>query len=162
KNLSKFQKILLMTDGSVTTLLEIYTGNPVKIKTLHQKIIPATHEIANKLEIDVGDEVNERIVLLLDSNENPLIHARSYTPIQRTSEGFREDLLRADVPIGKILKKHRIEFRRELNDIWEEESDEEMKKIFGDERLLVRNYNIIHRNKILITIWEKFPKSSFV
>ena len=38
--LSRVQKILLGTDGSVTQLLESITGNPVTVKTLVQEIVP--------------------------------------------------------------------------------------------------------------------------
>jgi beta-ribofuranosylaminobenzene 5'-phosphate synthase len=39
--LSPVQKMLLGTDGSVTSLLEIITGSPIEIETLAQRVVPA-------------------------------------------------------------------------------------------------------------------------
>lgn len=63
--LSPVQKMLLGTDGSVTSLLEVITQSPVEIETIVQKVV-----------ID--------------------------------------GLTSADIPIGVILKKHRIESRRDI------------------------------------------------
>ena len=57
------------------------------------------------------DTVNHRVVVIGNRN---LIHAVSYIPLSRLDDEFREDLIRADIPIGRILKKHRIESRREI------------------------------------------------
>ena len=44
-NLSNAQKILLTTDGSVTTILDVIKGH-VKIETLVQKFVDADEEMA--------------------------------------------------------------------------------------------------------------------
>ena len=76
---------------------------------------------------------------------------------------FREDLIRADIPIGRILKKHQIESRREIKSVTVEESSPEMVEIFNDAApVLSRTYNIIHNDQVLIWIKETFPSSLFV
>ena len=113
--LSPVQKMLLGTDGSVTTLLEVVTGSPVEIETLVQKVVAADEKTARELEIAPGDEVNYRVGKLKNSvSGETLIHAASFTPLKRLEDRFRSDLMRADVPIGTILKKHQIESRRDL------------------------------------------------
>ena len=52
--------------------------------------------------------------MVVIGNREPLIHAVSYIRLSRLDNEFREDLIRADIPIGRILKKHRIESRREI------------------------------------------------
>ena len=44
--LSNTQKILLSTDGSVTTILDVLKGT-VTIRTLKQEFEPCSHEIAS-------------------------------------------------------------------------------------------------------------------
>lgn len=158
-NLSSAQKILLATDGSVTTILDVLKGH-VNIKTLKQEFIPATREMAHILGINKGEPVNYRIVII--GTYEPLIYAISLIPLKRLNDGFKEDLIRADIPIGRILKKHEIESRREIKSVSIEESTPELKDIFGTAApILSRTYNIIHQDQVLIRIKESFPSNLF-
>jgi len=153
--LSNTQKILLSTDGSVTRILDVLRGT-VTIRTIKQEFIPSTPEIADKLRIPSGEMVNHRVVVI--GNNEPLIHAVSYIPLSRLDDGFREDLIRADIPIGRILKKHSIESRREIEILDIESPSRELREIFKtDSPMLTRTYNIIHQDEVLIRIKETFP-----
>lgn len=160
--MNPIHRILLTTDGSVTAIIEAVTQKSVEIETLEQRIVKADRDIAELLEIDEGEEVNYRVVYLKAGGE---IYAKaiSYTPIKRLENSFKEDLMRADIPIGKIMKKHGIEARREIR--WGKivEVDEETAKEFGIKlrQLIARNYNIIHKGKVLINITEFFPVEKF-
>src|SRR5512137_1449047 len=110
--LSPMQKFLLGTDGSVTQILEAITGATVVIETRVQQIIAADPVIAERLEISQGDPVNYRVVEIKTSASGEvLIYAISHTPISRLSPQFEDDLLKADIPIGRIIQNHRIEAR---------------------------------------------------
>ena len=110
--LSPMQKFLLGTDGSVTQILEVITGTTVVIETLVQKIITADPTIAQRLDISQGDRVNYRVVeIKTPSSGEVLIYAISHTPISRLSPTFKNDLMKADIPIGRIIQNHRIEAR---------------------------------------------------
>ncbi|RPJ53991.1 MAG: DUF98 domain-containing protein [Methanobacteriota archaeon] len=163
--LSPVQKILLGTDGSVTNLLEMITGSPVAITTLAQSVVPADEESAAALGISSGEEVNHRVVQITNSQTGKvLIYAISNTPLSRLSPSFTFDLMKADIPIGKILQKHRIEARREIAHLRLLRADETLSTVFGifeHEPLISRQYQIIHRKKPLISIEEIFPKSNF-
>jgi len=153
--LSNTQKILLSTDGSVTRILDVLRGT-VTIRTLKQEFMPCNQEIADKLNISLGDPVNYRVVVI--GNREPLIHAVSYIPLSRLDDGFREDLIRADIPIGRILRKHNIESRREIEVLDIENPTPQLREIFGtDSPMLTRTYNIIHEGEVLIRIKETFP-----
>lgn len=157
--LSSAQKILLTTDGSVTTILDVLKGH-VNINTLIQEFVPADREMAQELNIEEGDSVNYRVVVI--KSETPLIYAISLVPLHRLSNDFKEDLIRADIPIGRILKKHNIESRREIKSVNVEDTPEELKEIFQtDSPMLSRTYNIIHQDEILISLKEMFPYSLF-
>ncbi|MDH7596775.1 MAG: beta-ribofuranosylaminobenzene 5'-phosphate synthase [Methanothrix sp.] len=163
--LSPVQKMLLGTDGSVTSLLEVITGEPVGIETLEQRVVPATEDVARELNIEAGEDVNYRVVRLKNVRTGEtLIHAVSYTPLKRLEPGFRNDLMRADIPIGQILHKHRIESRRDITKTECEQADERMSQLFNifpRELMLSRRYKIIRKGEPLIAIRETFPYNMF-
>ena len=163
--LSPVQKMLLGTDGSVTSLLEILTGSPIEIETLAQEIIPADQAVAKELNLNPGEDVNYRVVKLKKAGTGEtLIYAVSHTPLKRLEDSFRDDLTRADIPIGVILKKHKIESRREINSAGFLQADRKLGQIFNifpKELVLQRNYKIIRQGEPLIAIEETFPYNSF-
>ena len=123
--LSNAQKILLTTDGSVTTILDVIRGH-VTIETLEQKFVKADTEMAQLLKIEEGDTVNYRVVVI--KTEEPLIYAISLIAVERLENDMKEDLIRADIPIGRILRKHNIESRREVKSIYFEDPSSEIKE----------------------------------
>ncbi|QSZ67956.1 DUF98 domain-containing protein [Methanofollis aquaemaris] len=163
--LSPMQKILLGTDGSVTTLLENVLGCDVTVHTLSQKVMPADEDVAVSLGISAGEPVNHRIVTLNESeNGKILLYAVSDTPLSRLEPSFKDDLMRADIPIGRIMQMHRIEARRELDDVRVCRADTGISgvfEIFRHEPLLSRRYQIITGGAPLITIRETFPYCNF-
>jgi chorismate-pyruvate lyase len=158
-SLSSAQKILLATDGSVTTILDVLKGH-VNIRTLVQEFREADEEAASLLNIQVGDTINYRVVVI--EGEEPLIYAVSMIPMERLDNDFKEDLIRADIPIGRILRKHDIESRREIKTVSVEEIEPEMVNIFKTQApMLRRTYNIIHKDQVLIWLMETFPHTLF-
>ncbi len=164
--LSSVQKILLGTDGSVTQLLESITGSEIAVKTRVQEIVPADRIIAERLLVDIGEQVNYRIVDLADkATGQVLIHACSHTPIARLSPDFKDDLMKADIPIGRIIKHHKIEARREILNARVSPASSDAGRIFSicsHEPLLSRQYRIIHGGSPLIFIEEQFPYNRFL
>ncbi len=160
--MNAIHRILMTTDGSITAIIEAVTQKKVEVETLEQKILRADRELAKLLEIDEGDEVNYRVVYL-KANDEIYAKAVSFTPLKRLENSFKEDLMRADIPIGKIMKRHNIEARREIRWSRVEEADLQLAKELGivDRRVISRNYNIIHRGKVLINITEFFPMEKF-
>ncbi|ACV24982.1 chorismate pyruvate-lyase family protein [Methanocaldococcus fervens] len=141
------EKILLGTDGSVTNILEILFEGDCKVETINQKIV---------------DNTNYREVIL-KVNNIPLVYAISKTPFKNIEEEnlreeIKRDLLSADIPIGKIIRKHNLETRREIKFIGIEKVDERLKTLLKTNyaQLPKRTYNIIYKNKILMEITEVF------
>jgi beta-ribofuranosylaminobenzene 5'-phosphate synthase len=164
--LSPMQKFLLGTDGSVTQILEAITGKKVVIETQEQKIIPADPATAERLGIVQGDPVNYRVVEIKTlAGGDVLIYAISHTPVGRLSPEFKDDLMKADIPVGRIIQNHRIESRREILDARVSPATAEAGRIFSigkHEPLLSRRYRIIHRGQPLIFIEEQFPYNRFL
>lgn len=160
KNFSNTQKILLTTDGSITAILDVLYGK-ITLSTLEQHFDTATEEISDLIDVDKGSQINYREVIMHKDDEN-LIYALSYIPLERLSDEICCDLVRADIPIGRILKNYKIESRREINKIYIEKPNDRLKELFKTtEDMLAREYVIIHKNNILMWIKEVFPVSKF-
>ncbi|MHC1689051.1 MAG: chorismate pyruvate-lyase family protein [Methanothrix sp.] len=145
--LSPVQKMLLGTDGSVTSLLEVITGSPIEIETLEQRTVPATETVARDLSVNPGDDVNYRVVRLKKTaGGETLIYAVSHTPLQRLEASFRDDLTRADIPIGVILKKHQIESRRDITGAESLRADANLCRIFNTFPLAERRRGAVTRS----------------
>ena len=160
KSFSNTQKILLTTDGSITAILDVLYGK-ITLDTLDQHLENADEYHAGLVNIDEGEEINFREVIM-HKDGHPLIYAISHVPLGRCSKEVCSDLLRADIPIGRILKNYKIESRREVNNIFIEKPNETLKELFKtDEDFLARDYVIINNNEILMWIKEMFPVSYF-
>jgi len=164
--ISPVQKFLLGTDGSVTQILESITGKKVVIRTLVQKVVPADRDAAGHLHIPEGDPVNFRVVeIKTEGSGEVLIYAVSHTPVNRLSPEFKDDLMKADIPIGKIISQHQIEARREILNARVLTATKEAGRVFSlskTEPLLSRQYQIIHGGEPLIFIEEQFPYNRFL
>ncbi len=145
KKLSLLERILAVTTGSVTQILEAHLDDQVRMRTLAQEVKEAG-DFADKLGVAKKDPVNFREVELADKNGRVLMVGRSWTPVDRLEPEFKNDLMKADVPIGKLLAKHKIEARRELIDAWIENGK------------IRRVYNIIRNNEVLMRIEEEFER----
>ncbi|MCS3924772.1 chorismate--pyruvate lyase family protein [Methanosalsum natronophilum] len=140
------------TDGSVTFLLEIMTREDVSVITEFQEVVSADEEQASILGIEVGENINYRTVTLL-AGDVRYVHATSLSPLSRMPLEMQQDLIRADIPIGKILRKHGIETRRDFDSIKIEQGTE----LFGATEILSRTYRIMHQGFTLMWIYESFP-----
>jgi beta-ribofuranosylaminobenzene 5'-phosphate synthase len=147
----------------MTNLLELLTGGKVDLQTIKQEVVPSPKDPADVLHIDEGDSVNERDIIMVRSSDGyPLLYAKSYAPISRLEPDFKTDLMRADIPIGRIMEKHRIEARRELIGVGLLETDEFLEKLLHQPGPFIwRSYNIITREAPLITIRESFSGSIY-
>jgi len=157
---SNTQKILLTTDGSITAILDVLYGK-INLSTLDQHLGIADASHAELVNVSEGDEINFREVLM-HKEDQPLIYAISHVPLGRCSKEVCADLLRADIPIGRILKNYKIESRREVKNIFIEKPNDKLKELFKtDEDFLARDYVIINNDEILMWIKEMFPVSYF-
>ena len=160
KKLSNTQKILLTTDGSITAILDVLYGK-IALTTIDQHFEDADESHAKLVNVSEGDEINFREVIM-HKHGRPLIYAISHIPLSRCSNEIYADLIRADIPIGRILKNYHIESRREINNITIEKPNDILKELFKtEEDMLARDYVIINNDEILMWIKEVFPISYF-
>ena len=160
RTFSNTQKILLTTDGSITAILDVLYGK-ITLTTLDQHFENADADHAKLVNVEDGTEINFREVIM-HRDEKPLIYAISHIPLARCSKEVCADLIRADIPIGRILKNYHIESRREIRNIFIEKPNDTLKDLFKtDEDMLARDYVIINNDEVLMWIKEVFPVSYF-
>lgn len=157
QTLSVLQKVLLITDGTVTQLLEIYTGEPISVQKLEHTIVmggPAA------LAVSATEPVISRRILLRGA-ARPYMYAHSWLVPSRMPPGMQEAVLHTDTPIGQLWKAARLETFREIID-FRREHDREVAALFEiDSALLSRTYLIHAGGSPMGLITEKFPASYF-
>ncbi|HOJ95425.1 MAG TPA: beta-ribofuranosylaminobenzene 5'-phosphate synthase [Methanospirillum sp.] len=161
--LTKPERALLITDGSVTRLLEAFGNAPVGVRTIQQNILPVPEKIAEFLEISPGDDVNFREVDLYNKNDGRvLIHAISYAPLKHLPTGAITRLIKEDEPIGMIMRDEKMESRREILSIRKiTHPSDDHRQNTREKFQLSRSYRIIHNSRPIFYIEEQIPLPLF-
>lgn len=157
---SNTQKVLLTIEGSITAILDVLYGT-VSIFLLRRHFEPADSETAAFLDVEEGEEIHYREVLI-HGRGKPMIYALSYIALNRCKEEAHDDLVNGEIPIGKLLKKYEVESRREIRDIYIEKPNATLRELFKtDEDFVSRDYIIIQNKQIIMRTKESFPISYF-
>ena len=161
--LTPFQRGLLVTDGTVTRLIEAYTFLTVEVVLLQQtkQILDTEH---TWLKLPAGEEIISRQVILQTHSQeasSPTIHtyADSLIVPQRLPQSLLNELESDKQGLGGLLRHSGLETRREL--LWcgmETLSDlpptiEDLE----DETFISRTYRVFANQEPLMLINEKFP-----
>ena len=161
--LTRFQRMLLDTDGTVTHILEAYADEPIDVVKLRQALDTSNRGDADLLLTD--DKVLRRRVLLRGRRSlRNLLYAEAVVVIERVDPAFLDGLLRTDRPIGALLAERRTETFREILQVGREPAGP-CSAHFGIEasaELIFRTYRILARGQPIILITEKFPADSFL
>ena len=156
-SLSLLQKILLTTDGTVTQLLEILTGERIRVDKLEHELVQGGPPL---LGVSPSEPVLSRKILLRGATA-PYMYAHSYLVPSRLPRGMQAQMLGTDTPIGQLWKSARLETYREIVD-YRREDDPTIAALFGIEaQILSRSYLIHVGQAPMGLITEKFPASSF-
>ena len=162
-SLTRFQRMLLGTDGTVTHILEAYADEPVEVVKLLQAL-DVGGEADAELELSTDDKLLRRRVLLRGTETGrTLLYAEATVAVARVGPEILDGLVRTDRPIGALLAAHRTETFREILRVQREPAGA-LGAYFGVEPsadLIARTYRIIQGRRPLILITEKFPLTSF-
>lgn len=161
--LSIFQRILLITDGTLTKILETYVHEDLQVVKLSEEK-QVTSQNNPLLELTVGQEIiTRKIVLQGKSTKNNWLYAESILVLERLQEEFKEKLLHSKQPIGKLWLESRMETYKEIVLVDREQANDlaSLFRIEREEYLLYRTYLVFSNNKPIILITEKFPESYF-
>lgn len=162
--LSTFQRILLVTDGTLTKILEAYLTEQLQVVKLSEEIVNITKDILH-LDIKTGCEVIKRNILLKGQiSEHNWLYAESIIVIERLEKKFRDKLIKSHVPIGKLWIEYKAETFKEIIISAREPANDlaDYFDISPEEKMLYRTYRVFSRQQPVMMITEKFPESYFV
>jgi len=162
-SLSVVQRILLITDGTVTRILEACSGETIELLKLSQSIVSWRSD-DTALQLAEGEEVLSRRILLrgTQSGRN-FLYAESLIVPGRLHPRLRHGLDHSDEPIGRLLRENRVETLRELVR-WQLEPAESCAAHFDmapEEPVVSRTYRVVSQRQPIMLITEKFPANSF-
>lgn len=165
--LSRFQRILMVTDGTVTELLEQYLSEKIKVKKIFEKIesnfdalIPSHQGYLAPSAIPV---LSRSILLEGQTTKQNWIYAESSILLNNLHQGFRADLLASREPIGRLWEKYQYETFKTMLDFEKREAGE-LGQYFGlsaSSTLISRTYEVSSNKQPIMVITEMFPESFF-
>ncbi|OQW91097.1 MAG: 4-hydroxybenzoate synthetase [Thiotrichaceae bacterium IS1] len=161
--LSIFQRIILITDGTLTDILESYLSEKLWVIKLFEQMLLTTQAIPF-LMLDSQCEVIERKILLQGKeSKNNWLYAESTIVPARLDEPFRQALLQSQAPIGQLWATHRVETFKEIIALnWETAGElADFFRVSSESRLLCRTYRVFSKRQPIMLITEKFPESFF-
>lgn len=159
-NLSLLQRLLLMTDGTVTDILKLYAGEAISARKIEQ--IVTRNNAPLLLPVPPETPLLKRRVVLCGDKTNYL-YAESFLVFEMLTETMQHKLLETDCPIGIVWKEERMETYREVVE----------RRIAPCPRvscyfdvpshipILSRTYRIFARNKPFGVVTESFPSTYF-
>lgn len=163
EGLSSFQRVLLVADGTLTTLLEVYLDEPMRVVKLLEEIsikpqLPDVPAFSGKKQV-----LERRILLQGGNSGRNWIYAQSFLLPERMAPDFREQLLNSSMPIGKLWLAHKTETFKEIIKARRERAGELARHfaIKEDDSLLSRTYLVYCGQLPVMVITEKFPEQYF-
>ena len=163
-----FDRMLLTTDGTVTTLLEACTGEPIVTRTTRQAG-PATidrlgagagvwwHPAADLLELAPREPLLARRVVLRGARSDvAYVFAESLVAPDRVPGAISDDLLGAGASLGRVLAAGRLETRRSIVEIVAACADDACDHLGVPRRtaLTRRTYTIAFRRRAVAAVTE--------
>jgi chorismate-pyruvate lyase len=159
--LSRFQRILLTTDGTVTHILEACAGERIRVVKLEHSAMTARLDNP-ALEMFAPEAVILRRILLqgMDSGQNYL-YADSVMLVDRLAPALAEALVATDEPVGRLMYDRRLETFREVLSCGQEPAGACSLHFDIDPAspLLVRTYRVMASGRPVMVITEKFPST---
>ncbi len=111
------QKLLLLSDGSMTLDLELLWRSMVEVEVKFQGITRLGDEAALYLEEKKGKDALEREVWLT-VDDKKLVYAHSVIPLDRIEDSILNDILaNSSEPLGRVLTTRKVFFaKKKLED----------------------------------------------
>lgn len=161
---SFLQRLLLVTDGRITDIVQAYSGETVEAVKLQQKLVISGSRFS-KLQLKGGYQLLERsIVLQGTETKKNYLYADSQIVLERLEPAVRDELIFSRQPIGKLLRENKIETYREIIDCGIEPAGI-LAQYFDIEptaEIIYRTYLVLINGLPVMQITEKFPTTHFV
>ncbi len=157
--LSPFQRIILISNGTLTKLLENLVREQLTVIKLHERMETNEEEIPF-LDLSANNSVIHRKICLQGQNTGiNWLYAESIIVPDRLQPLFRAELLETQIPIGNLWSKHRVETFKELLPPFEESAGQLAIhfNVSPQHRLLGRTYRVFSQQQPIMMLTEKFP-----
>lgn len=106
------QRLLLLSDGSLTLDLELLWKSALTVDLKFKGLTELSGEDAAYLEEEPGRGALERVVWLT-INSKRLVYARSLIPLDRINKDLKEELeARSEEPLGRVLTAKKVFFSK--------------------------------------------------
>ncbi len=153
--LPPFLRALLVTDGTVTKILEAYFWEPVEVQTQKQEFATAERPI-DWIQIDAGDRVLIRNARLRGTDSGQ-VYATAFSVIrpELIPDTFRQRLIDREIGIGVLIRDSGLESYREVLEVGIEPPDAHEPASTCEH--VFRTYRIIIGQAPVILITESFP-----
>ncbi len=155
-----FDRVLLLSDGTLTHVLEAHALEPIGLLPLAQTLTRARRAI-RCLDLEKSQALIKReIILRGERTGHHYLYASSQIAADRLDREFRKHLLAARVPIGVLWKQLRIETHKEMLRMGRRPAGR-LAKHFGVDAarpLLFRRYRVFSRGRPVMIITEVFPE----
>ena len=157
------QRVLLVTDGTVTEILEAYTGESMRLIKLYEDIVTLDADLPG-LDFVAGQQALRRKILLQGKMSlTNFLFADSYVALDRLDDWMRHGLLESHKPIGFLMQERRLETFREIVGCGRELADG-LAPYFGvsdGDGMIWRTYRVLSGGQPIMFITEKFPEAHF-
>jgi chorismate-pyruvate lyase len=157
--LEPLQRVLLVTDGTLTEILEANFFERIRLVKVSQRVISATASHA-LLEPNPEEVVIERKILLQgETSLRNYAYAESFIAVDRLGTSFRDALLNSDTPLGRLWLEHKLETFKELHRVRSQPANGLSCYFECAETapLLVRTYRVFSASRPVMVITEYFP-----
>jgi len=164
ETLPPFLRALLVTDGTVTKILEAYFWEPVNVSTQRQEFVVAEQSIP-WIAVVAGDRVLVRDAHLRGADSGTLYAtAFSIIRIEHIPIAFRQRLIDREIGIGVLIRDSGLESYREVMEVDMAPGTRDrgaMPVDLGGDDVLSRTYRIIIGREPVILITEGFPVARY-
>ena len=161
---SFLQRLLLVTDGRITDIVQAYSGETVEAVKLRHKLIISGSQ-SSPLDLDREYQLLDRSIVLQGSQtKTNYLYADSKIVLERLDADIRDELIFTQQPIGKLLRENKIETFREILDCGIEPAGS-LGEYFGikpSAELIYRTYLVLIAGLPVMQITEKFPTTHFL
>ncbi len=163
---SYFQRLLLLTDGTVTDLLELHTNEHIQVNKIKEQLCYKPQELqlhASLLKNQPLPILERSILLQGQSTKQHWLYAESSVLINHLPEAFRYDLMHSKEPIGKLWLKYRLETFKSIHSYTLQPAGK-IGRYFGlnkESPFITRTYHVFSNQKLIMLISEQFPTTSF-
>lgn len=115
-NMAPQHRLLLLSDGSLTSFLEALNQYPMRVKIKNHKARKIEKEEAAYLEVDAFQDAIIRDVWLIQ-NRKKLVYASSVFPLAGLDKHFIEEVAAGIEPLGRTLVGHGLSAYKDKREI---------------------------------------------